>query len=175
MSEGITVAAFNALSDDEARAALGRCCGAWAWGKRMAARRPFADRAAVLAAAEEIWNGLPPEVWREAFHHHPRIGDLDSLRQRFASTADLASREQASVAGAATATLEALAEGNRAYEERFGYIFIVCATGKSADEMLALLRARLANDDATEIRLTAGEQMKITRLRLERLIAEETR
>ncbi|MBI1797809.1 MAG: 2-oxo-4-hydroxy-4-carboxy-5-ureidoimidazoline decarboxylase [Candidatus Eisenbacteria bacterium] len=167
----LSVAALNALPETDARVAFGRCCGAWAWGRLMAARRPFADRAAVIAAAESIWKDLPPEVWREAFHHHPRIGDLDSLRKRFAATADLASREQASVATAAAATLEALAEGNRAYEEKFGYIFIICATGRSADEMLAALRVRLANDAATEIRNAGGEQMKITRLRLERMLA----
>ena len=172
MSDTITLGALNALPDDEARVVLGRCCGAWAWGKQMASSRPFRDRNQLIAAAERIWMELPPEVWLEAFHHHPRIGDMASLRERFASTADLASREQSSVATATTETLEALAEGNRAYEEKFGYIFIVCATGKSADEMLALLRARLSNDAATEIRNAAAEQMKITRLRLERLVPE---
>jgi 2-oxo-4-hydroxy-4-carboxy-5-ureidoimidazoline decarboxylase len=171
VSETLTVAALNALPETDARVVLGRCCGAWAWGKFMAARRPFADRADVIATAERIWNDLPPEVWREAFLHHPKIGDLDSLRKKFAGTADLASREQASVAAATTATLEALADGNRAYEQKFGYIFIICATGRSAEEMLAALRTRLANDAATEIRIAAGEQMKITRLRLEKLLA----
>jgi 2-oxo-4-hydroxy-4-carboxy-5-ureidoimidazoline decarboxylase len=106
----------------------------------------------------------------EAFSLHPEIGaDLAALRQRFASTAAWASAEQAGVAGTDDATLEALRDGNVRYRERFGYVFLVCATGRTAAEMLALLRARLANDPDTEQRIAAAEQAKITRLRLERL------
>jgi len=106
----------------------------------------------------------------EAFSHHPEIGsDLAALRQRFASTAAWSSAEQAGVAGADDATLEALRDGNVRYRERFGYVFLVCATGKSAAEMLALLQARLPHDADTELRVAAGEQAKITRLRLEKL------
>src|SRR5438552_18819896 len=99
----------------------------------MIAKRPFVSQLTLVRIAQQIWMDLSPEDWREAFAHHPRIGDLESLRRRFATTADLASREQAAVATATTATLEALAEGNRAYEAKFGYIFIIFATGKSAD------------------------------------------
>ena len=108
--------------------------------------------------------------WREAFAHHPRIGDMASLRARFASTAGWAADEQRGAAQATEETLAALARGNRVYEERFGCIFIVCATGKSAAEMLALLEARLGNDPEHEMRMAADEQMKITRLRLEKLL-----
>src|SRR5262249_25549324 len=106
----------------------------------------------------------------EAFEHHPRIGaDLAALREKFGSTATLAASEQASVARASEATLVALRDANVRYEAKFGHIFIVCATGKSADERLAILRSRLDNDPETELRIAAGEQAKITRLRLEKL------
>lgn len=144
----------------QARAALRSCCGASRWVDRMMARRPFHSREAVLGAAREEWFALSPEDWREAFSHHPKIGD------RFPETHHFSSKEQAGVAGASEDVLSALAEGNRAYEDKFGYIFIVCATGKSAEEMLALLRARMANDPESEIRIAAEEQAKITAIRL---------
>jgi OHCU decarboxylase len=143
---------------DEARALLLQACGSARWVGRMLARRPFGSSDALAAAAREEWFALDADDWREAFSHHPKIG------QRSAN--ELSAREQAGVNGAPAVTRDALAEGNRAYDERFGYSFIVCATGKSADEMLALLRARLTNDPATEIRIAAEEQAKITALRL---------
>jgi 2-oxo-4-hydroxy-4-carboxy-5-ureidoimidazoline decarboxylase len=146
----------------QARAALRSCCGSSRWVDRMMARRPFHSREAVLGAAREEWFALSPEDWREAFSHHPPIGD----RGRFPETRRLSAREQEGVGGASEDILTALAEGNRAYEEKFGYIFIVCATGKSAEEMLALLRARMANDPQTEIGIAADEQAKITAIRL---------
>lgn len=165
----LNVDALNALAEAEARAALLRCCGSTRWVERMAARRPFAGPADLFAAAEEIWRSLRREDWLEAFAAHPRIGDLEALRQRFTATAAWSAAEQAGVAGAAEATLQALADGNRQYEARFGHLFIVCASGKSAAEMLAQLRQRLGNDPEEELRVAAGEQEKITRLRLERL------
>ena len=134
----------------------------------MLHRRPFGSDEELFAAARAEWFALTPDDWREAFRHHPKIGDRDALRARFPTTAHLSEREQRGVAGVSDETLDALAEGNRAYEERFGYIFIVCATGKTADEMLALLRARVANDPHTELLIAAGEQAKITELRLGR-------
>ena len=109
--------------------------------------------------------------WREAFTHHPKIGDVDALREKFASTAAWAAGEQGAVRQASEATLQGLKAGNEAYEQHFGYIFIVCATGKSADEMLALLQARLPHSPAEEIHVAMAEQAKITRLRLEKLLA----
>ena len=166
----MTLEELNRLPADEARRALARCCGAPAWAERLCAGRPFADRAALDRATADAFAALGPDDWREAFAAHARIGDLESLRRKFAATAEWAGEEQRGAAAASEDTLAALADGNRAYEERFGYIFIVFATGKSAGELLALLRARLANGPATELRLAAEEQMKITRLRLDRMV-----
>jgi 2-oxo-4-hydroxy-4-carboxy-5-ureidoimidazoline decarboxylase len=135
----------------------------------MLACRPFGSRVDLLTAARDQWNALESADWREAFAHHPKIGDRDALAARFPTTHELAAREQAGIAGAGAGVLDALAEGNRRYEEKFGYIFIVCATGKSAPDILALLEARLPNDEATELRIAAAEQAKITELRLQKL------
>ncbi len=160
---------LNSLPEAEAREAFLRCCGSRRWAEAMAARRPFADEDVLFAAAGEAEKGLSREDWLEAFAAHPRIGDLESLRKKFAATASWASHEQAGVAGAPEAVLQALAEANRRYEEKFGYIFIVCATGKNAGEMLAILEQRLPNDPETDLHVAAAEQAKITRLRLEKL------
>lgn len=167
----MTVDELNALSPEAAAAEFERCCGARRWVAAMLAARPFADAAAAHAAADAAWSACGPDDWREAFTHHPRIGDVEGLRKKFASTATWASGEQAGAAVATEATLQALAQGNHDYEARFGHIFIVCATGKSADEMLAILRSRLPNEPAAELRLAAAEQHKITHLRLEKLFA----
>ena len=161
---------FNrALSRD----ALSRCCGSSRWAAAMAAEAPFASRAHLFGAAEALWWRLGDGDWREAFTHHPRIGaDVARLRERFATTATWSASEQSGVAGANEATLEALAAQNREYELRFGSIFIVCATGLAAEEMLARLEARMPNDPAYELRVAAGEQARITRLRLTKLLEE---
>src|SRR6266487_3301992 len=156
---------LNEMGPAEACAELSRCCGASQWVAAMTARRPFPDRATMLALADEVWWGLAEAHWREAFGQHPKIGDRAALRARFGRAGPWAAGEQAGVAAASEGVLRALAEENRAYEERFGYIFIVCATGKTADEMLALLRARMSNDPEPELAIAAEEQMKITRLR----------
>ena len=143
---------------EEARALLTRACGARRWVDRMLIRRPFGSRDALLAVARDEWFSLDESDWREAFSHHPKIGQK--------SADQLAAKEQSGVQGARAAVLAALEEANREYEKKFGYIFIVCATGKSAEEMLALLRARLPNDPSTEIRIAAEEQAKIAALRL---------
>ena len=135
----------------------------------MMARRPFSDRRAIVEAATQIWWTLTRSDWLEAFSAHPKIGDPDSLRAKFQDTATWAAHEQAGVATAHEETLEELARCNRRYEERFGYIFIVCASGKSANEMLDILRGRMANDPSSELRNAAAEQLKITQLRLEKL------
>ena len=145
---------------------LQACCGSERWVERMMARRPFGSSDAAMAAAREAWFGLQPDDWIEAFGKHPRIGDRDALRRRFAATRTLSEREQAGVSGASEEVLAALFEGNRAYEARFGYIFLVCATGKSAAEILALLEARLLNDPAAEILIAAEEHARICDLRL---------
>ena len=161
---------LNQLSEPGARSALTRCCGAARWVEGMLAARPFASPSALLARADAVWSALEAADFLEAFSHHPEIGaDLAELRRRFAGTATLSEAEQAGAASASEATLLALREQNRAYRERFGYSFIVCATGKSAAEMLAILQQRLANAPAAELELAAAEQAKITRLRLEKI------
>jgi 2-oxo-4-hydroxy-4-carboxy-5-ureidoimidazoline decarboxylase len=136
----------------------------------MLTRRPYHSVAALYAAAQAVWDGLERADYLEAFSHHPQIGgDIAQLRARFAATSSWASQEQAGVASAAEGTLEALRAGNLAYAERFGHIFIVCATGKTAEEMLALLQARLGNEPDQELKIATGEQAKITRIRLEKL------
>jgi 2-oxo-4-hydroxy-4-carboxy-5-ureidoimidazoline decarboxylase len=157
---------LDQASPAAARAMLARTCGSSRWVDRMLARRPFGSQEALLTAARDEWWALDPGDWKDAFRHHPKIGDRAALAARFPATHTLSAQEQAGVASAGEDVLDALADGNRAYEERFGYIFIVCATGKTAPEMLALLRARLGNDPAAEIRAAAEEQAKITALRL---------
>jgi 2-oxo-4-hydroxy-4-carboxy-5-ureidoimidazoline decarboxylase len=154
---------------EEASALLMACCGSSRWVDRMLGRRPFGSRAALLSAAREEWFALSADHWREAFEHHPKIGDASALRTRFAATRHLSEREQAGVASAADEIMEALAEGNRAYQKKFGFIFIVCASGRSAEEMLDRLLTRLPNDPAAEILIAAEEHAQITARRLEAL------
>jgi 2-oxo-4-hydroxy-4-carboxy-5-ureidoimidazoline decarboxylase len=157
---------LNAL--DDASSALERCCGSRRWVEAMMALRPFPSSAALMESAECVWRGLAREDYLEAFAHHPAIGgDLATLRDKFA--AGLSSQEQAGVNGADEQTLLALREGNVRYREKFGYVFLVCATGKTAQEMLTLLQARLANSPAHELPIAAAEHEKITRLRLAKL------
>jgi len=159
------------LNEGDPRAALTRCCGSTRWVDGMLARRPFASDAAVFEAADEVWAEVGRDDVLEALTHHPEIGaNLDALREKYASTAGWSAGEQRAVESADEATLVALRDGNVAYRERFGHIFVVCATGKSAEEMLALLRARMGNDPQEEIWVAAKEQGKITRLRLEKLV-----
>lgn len=139
----------------------------------MLARRPFGADAALSLAAERVWATMAESDILEAFEHHPQIGaDVEALRKKFASTSAWSAGEQRTVGQANEAALHALAAGNAAYLERFGFIFIVCATGKSADEMLAALQARLANPRPAELAIAAGEQAKITQLRLAKLGAD---
>lgn len=163
---GRAAAGIDALPPEAARALLARACGSTRWVDRMLARRPFGSEAALAHAARVEWFALGEQDWLEAFSHHPRIGDRASLDERFPETHDLSQREQAGVAAARTEVLDALARDNAIYADRFGFIFIVCATGKSAEEMLQLLRDRLSNDRATELRIAAEEQAKITAIRL---------
>ena len=152
----------------DASAWLERCCGAPRWVERMAARRPFGSREALLAAAREEWFALSRDEWIDAFRRHPRLGDREALRTKFASTRAFSEAEQAGVTGAADVVLDALSEGNRRYEERFGYIFIACASGQSAEALLASLTGRLANEPDVELGVAAEEHAKITALRLVR-------
>jgi 2-oxo-4-hydroxy-4-carboxy-5-ureidoimidazoline decarboxylase len=131
---------------------------------------PADDLVELLEDAEEQWYLCSEQDWKEAFAHHPKIGDAESLKKKFASTAHWASEEQGGVNTASPQTIEALAKGNQEYEKKFGYIFIIYATGKSAEEMLAILQSRLQNNPEVEIEVAADEQNKITKLRLEKLL-----
>ena len=157
---------LDSAADADARALLTRACGASRWVDRMMARRPFGGDARLLRAARIEWFGLTEADWLEAFSHHPRIGDRSALEARFPQTHHLSAKEQSGIGIAGADTLNALAQANTDYFNRFGFIFIVCATGKTAAEMLALLLSRLQNDRATELRIAAEEQAKITALRL---------
>ena len=161
---------LNSLPASEAESELLKCCGSKRWAQRMVQARPFASSSELTTKAEQIWWGLEPADWLEAFHSHPKIGEQKAA----APTSDQSKRwseaEQAGVSDAATQTLQALAVLNREYEEKFGYIFIVCATGKSSEEMLGILRARLENPIDEELRNAAAEQALITQLRLKKLI-----
>lgn len=165
------VARLNALPAGEAEAELRTCCGSREWARRMSALRPFADLAGVLEAADEVWWSLDRAEWLEAFRSHPRIGERRAEAPRTGREEGWSRGEQSGMDAAAEETRRALAEGNRAYEARFGHVYLVCATGKSAEEMFALLRERLSNDPGAELRVAAGEQEKITRLRLRKLLA----
>lgn len=158
------------MPQTQANTLLGECCGSSRWIAGMVGRRPFRSRNAVLMAADEIWRALAPADWLEAFSHHPRIGERKSALSQSARATAWAAGEQSGVERANDETRAALAAANREYERRFGYIYIVCATGKSAQEMLTLARERLRNDPDVELRIAAEEQGKITRLRLEKLL-----
>jgi 2-oxo-4-hydroxy-4-carboxy-5-ureidoimidazoline decarboxylase len=172
----LTVDALDGLPVGAARERLAACCGSRRWVEGMLAARPFGSSEGLYAAAERVADGLGREDWLEAFAHHPRIGDREALRARFGARAGgWSAGEQAGVSGAEEAVLAALEAGNRRYEERFGHLFIVCATGKTAAEMLALLTARLDAAPQQELATAAGEQRKITRLRLAKLVGEAVR
>lgn len=162
---------LNSSDPQAARASLARCCGSTRWVDYMLRRRPFTSSEELFQAAEDAARGLGRTDWLEAFSHHPKIGDIDSLRSRFASTRTWSAGEQSGVDGASDGILQSLAEQNAAYEKRYGYIFIVCATGKSASEMLEILRSRIGNEPDRELEIAAGEQRKITKIRLEKLLS----
>jgi hydroxyisourate hydrolase len=162
---------LNALPDEEATAELKKCCGSSQWAARMAAARPFPDLDSMFGVADSIWWSLSREDWLEAFAAHPRIGSQKDVDKKSGDEKKWSSGEQSGVASAEQITLDALAAANLDYEDRFGHIYIVCATGKTAEQMLQLARSRLANDKETEARVAAEEQRKITHIRLTKLLA----
>lgn len=161
---------LNALPAEQAEAEFLKCCGSQHWATRMVSERPFADLQSVLGKADLIWSSLTAEDWLEAFRSHPKIGEKKAEQAQSSVAKAWSEQEQSGTQDSAGETMAALAEGNRKYAERFGFIFIVCATGKSADEMLAILRGRIDNAPADELRIAAEEQRKITQLRLGKLI-----
>ncbi len=171
----IAVAELDELPTAQAAELLRSCCGSARWVEAMAARRPFHTLDAVLDEADDAWWSLEPADWLEAVAHHPRIGERRAAAAQDARGAAWSAGEQAGMTDAASAVQEALAAVNRAYEARFGHIYIVCATGRSAEEMLAIAQARLTNDPDDELRVAAEEQRKITRLRLQKLLTDDAR
>ncbi|HTA62497.1 MAG TPA: 2-oxo-4-hydroxy-4-carboxy-5-ureidoimidazoline decarboxylase [Bacteroidia bacterium] len=166
----MTIQELNNLNADKTFEEFFKCCGSTTWAKQLATKKPFESKTSLLHNSDWIWQNCTVRDGLEAFTRHPKIGDLKSLEKKFASTKDWAGGEQAGVNTAAQNTLVALAKGNEAYLKKFGYIFIVCATGKTAEEMLALLNVRLTNTPDIEIKIAMGEQNKITHIRLEKLI-----
>ena len=168
MSDALT--RWNGLRPDEAAQGILPCCGAKAWAYGMAARRPIVDETALLTACDQVWKSLAESDWLEAFHSHPRIGESPSATGSTQS-AGWSVEEQRSLGAASDDVKVAMAEGNREYEQRFNRIFIVCATGKSALEILEILRRRLRNEQTTELHETAEQQRLITHLRLKKWLS----
>jgi OHCU decarboxylase len=179
----MTLTELNALDVEAAEQRFRRCCASSRWAREMAARRPFRDAGTMAADADRIWLTLTPADWREAFAAHPRIGEPDKaggareaggVRERPGAGragSDWPAGEQAGMAAATDAVREKLATANREYEARFGFIYIVCATGKTADEMLVIIERRLTHSPDQELAVAAEQQRQITRLRLDKLIS----
>jgi OHCU decarboxylase len=165
----MTLGEFNLLPSAKAEAVLLDCCGCARWAASVSALRPFADARSLFEAADAHWRSLAREDWLEAFSHHPQIGEKPSTGPE--SHRRWAEGEQKGARAAIEDVKTRMAQGNQSYYDKFGYIYIVCATGKSAEEMLALLEQRLQNDPAWELPIAAEQQRQITRLRLEKLLA----
>jgi OHCU decarboxylase len=161
---------LNGMRPEDAVSELLKCCGSMRWANRMASRMPFRDLQQLTFEADRIWSDLEPQDWLEAFSHHPQIGEKKAERAQSSEAARWSEQEQAGTRSAAQEMLEELRSLNRAYAERFGFIFIVCASGKTTEEMLALIKERLGNDYETELRIAAEEQRRITHLRLRKLL-----
>jgi 2-oxo-4-hydroxy-4-carboxy-5-ureidoimidazoline decarboxylase len=165
----INLSYINSLSEAQAQEAFFNCSGSPVWAKTMVSSRPFASEEEIKNKSALAWGTLSHSDWLQAFASHPKIGDKESLRKKFAATAHWAANEQGGVDNASEQTIERLALLNEQYEARFGYIFIVCATGKTAEQMLAILEERLPHEPDGEFDIACDEQKKITQLRLEKL------
>ncbi len=163
---------LNSLSKEEAEAAFLDCCGSQEWASRMVSRRPFEGIPQLFESADRIWAGLRPDDWLEAFRRHPPIGGKKAEGKQSGTAGRWSAKEQSGAKKASPATLGALADANCAYHAKFGHIFIISATGKSSEEILSRLQQRLGNDPEAELRIAAEEQRQITRLRLEKLLAQ---
>ena len=162
---------FNRLSPSQARKALADCCGSQKWVEQMLQRMPYPDVAYVLDTADKTWAALGPADCLEAFRHHPAIGAKRAEKTQSAAARRWSRGEQSVAQTAAPRTLAALARANEKYQAKFGHVFLICATGKTSDEILAGLERRITNDPEVELRIAAEEQRKITRIRLEKLLA----
>ncbi len=161
---------LNSLLPGEATDELLKCCGSSSWARGMTDGRPFAGLGELLTTANRIWWSLEPADWLEAFRSHPKIGEQKAEREVSADAQKWSEQEQSNAGKATPATAQALRQLNYDYEQRFGYIYIVCATGKDSEEMLAVLRGRMDNAPEEELRIAAAEQAKITDLRLKKLL-----
>ncbi|HTG86277.1 MAG TPA: 2-oxo-4-hydroxy-4-carboxy-5-ureidoimidazoline decarboxylase [Pyrinomonadaceae bacterium] len=161
---------LNALPTGVASQEFVKCCGSRRWARAMTDGRPYEGLEQLTRTASEVWLSLGHEDWLEAFRSHPRIGEKKAATEVSTQSQQWSGQEQSGVSAADQATIDSLAQLNREYENRFGFIFIVCATGKSAHEMLAILRERLDNDLDAELPIAAAEQAKITELRLKKLV-----
>jgi 2-oxo-4-hydroxy-4-carboxy-5-ureidoimidazoline decarboxylase len=164
------IQSLNTLPIDQANHLFLQCCTSEKWIEKMVASRPFTNRSSLRETADHIWGNLTEKDYLQAFEGHPKIGDIGSLKAKYANTKELASGEQSGANSATDEIITELANSNSAYEEKYGFIFIVCATGKSATEMLALLQDRLNNDRQKELEIASEEQRKIFHLRLEKLL-----
>ena len=167
----LELASLNLMSPSQAEAEFLKCCGAKNWAQQMVGARPYPGLNELIIKADRIWWSLDSGDWLEAFHSHPKIGEKKAAAPTAVEAQRWSENEQSGIRNSAQQTLDELADLNRAYEEKFGYIFIVCASGKSSEEMLAMLHDRLKNNAAQELRIAAAEQAKITQLRLRKLIA----
>jgi 2-oxo-4-hydroxy-4-carboxy-5-ureidoimidazoline decarboxylase len=167
IAENGTLARWNELDAQAAAREVLPCCGSSAWAEALAARRPFGDAAELFSISDSVWAGLGEDDWREAFDSHPRIGQ-QKAKAATAESLAWSSDEQRAAMNSDEAAKLALAEANRQYEEKFGRIFIVCASGRSTSEILAICKSRMGNDEATEMLEAAEQQRQITQLRLRR-------
>jgi OHCU decarboxylase len=170
----VTLRELDALSESDAADLLRSCCGSARWIDAMVARRPFRSEEELLSAADDVWSSCTEEDWLEAFAHHPRIGATQATAAQTGQAGQWSAEEQGRVRSAASVVQEDLVEVNRAYEERFGFIYIVCATGKSPEELLSIANRRLSNGRDTELRIAAEEQRRITHIRLQKLLGAES-
>ncbi|MEO7970109.1 MAG: 2-oxo-4-hydroxy-4-carboxy-5-ureidoimidazoline decarboxylase [bacterium] len=170
LGEGRDLKQLNLLSANKAESEFLKCCGSKRWTERLCAERPFDSLDDLIAKADRVWWSLDQADWLEAFLSHPKIGEQKAAAATSDQSKEWSAAEQAGIGDAASSTLAMLAELNQKYEDKFGYIFIVCASGKSSEEMLAILSSRLENDSDEELRIAAAEQAKITELRLQKLV-----
>jgi len=161
---------LNLLPAGAAETELLKCCGSKEWARRLITEKPFASLDDLIAKADRVWWSLEPRDWLEAFHSHPKIGEKKAVASVPIEARKWSSEEQSGIRNSSSDTIVALAQLNRRYEEKFGYIFIICASGKSSEEMLASLRERMENPAHQELCIAAAEQAKITQLRLRKLI-----
>jgi 2-oxo-4-hydroxy-4-carboxy-5-ureidoimidazoline decarboxylase len=164
---------WNSLDPATAAREALPCCGSQAWAAALASKRPIASESSLVETSSSVWLSLPEEAWHEAFDSHPRIGQKHAQTRATEESLRWSAQEQRTALSEDDAAKLALEDANRRYEQRFGRIFIVCATGKSSTEILAILESRMNNDAATELREAAEQQRQITELRLHRWLESE--